>query len=164
MARPSSLTASIIALTGILTLALTGCSVGAITNLIEGKEDVFSIKVGDCFNDDTSDAEEINAVKMPKCTEEHDNEAYFIYEVTDTDFPFYSISSIQDEAEEGCYAEFESFIGASIDDTSLYYGYYYPSADSWRTGDREILCLAYDIYGPVSEPLGGKGADYPYEG
>ncbi|MCW4386600.1 septum formation family protein [Salinibacterium sp. SYSU T00001] len=156
------------ALAAATVIALTGCSIGAIsqsiTNAVEGKEDVFSIEVGDCFNDDTGAVEEISSVKMPECTEEHDNEAYYIYDVSDDDFPSYDAAAIEEDAEYGCFSQFEQFVGASVEETSLHYSYFYPSAASWEQGDREILCLAYDLDGPISEPLGGKGPNYPYEG
>src|SRR5690606_30195222 len=50
-------TLSTVAITVLAVLGLTGCSIGAITDLIQGKEDVFSISVGDCFNDDTAAVE-----------------------------------------------------------------------------------------------------------
>lgn len=156
------LTAAVIAITAIC--GLTACSVNAITDLIEGKQDVFSLKTGDCFNDEAAASEQIESVKMPACTEEHDNEVYGTYNLTDADFPSYDSAAILDDAEAGCGAQFEGFVGAPIDQTSLDYGYYYPSPESWENGDREILCLAYDLNGPISEPLRGKGPAYPYEG
>jgi hypothetical protein len=163
MTRRSVLAAA--GLAGILALSLTGCGVAnTVTNLVEGKEDVFTIEVGDCFNDDTSATEEIQAVEMPECTEEHDNEAYLVYDVSETDFPEYDDAGLQTAAEEGCFAEFESFVGAPFDSTNLSFSFYYPGAQGWQEGDREILCFAYDLAGPISESLVGKGPDYPYEG
>lgn len=158
----ASLTAT--ALAALLALGLTGCSIDAVTDIVEGKEDVFSLEVGDCFNDNQGTSDTVTSVKKPECTEEHDNEAYFVFDLSDDEFPEYDETAIGEAADEGCAAEFEEFIGGDYDTTSLDYAYYLPSSESWSTGDREILCLAYDLDGPVTGSLKGKAADYPYEG
>ncbi|WP_168220103.1 MULTISPECIES: septum formation family protein [unclassified Salinibacterium] len=157
-------TLPVLALSSLAVLGLTGCSIAAMTDLFQGKEDVFSIAVGDCFNDDTAAVEQVESVVMPKCTEPHDNEAYHLYDLASSTFPSYDEDAILEEAEMGCFTEFEGFVGSAIDETSLYFGYYYPSPESWDEGDRQVLCLAYDTNGPISEPLRGKGPTYPYSG
>ena len=147
-----------------LVATLAGCSsaISGITNAVEGKEDVFSIRVGDCFDNPSEEtAEEVESVKMPKCTEPHDNEAFFIYDVSDSDFPAYDQDAVIADAEEKCRPEYEQFVGVPEAETSIYFSYYFPSDESWEQGDREILCMVFDENGPVSESLEGKGAEYP---
>lgn len=54
------------------------------------------------------------------------------------------------------------FVGGAFEETSLDYASYFPTEESWADGDREILCIAYDTNGQISEPLAGKGPEYPY--
>lgn len=159
--RPSALAA--VVLVGALAAVLSGCTAAdQLSAMLRGERDVFSVGVGDCFDDATTgDVEEVVSVAMPDCTEPHDNEAYFLFTLTDAETLPYDHALITDNAEAGCLAEFETFVGIGIDQTSLYFGYLYPGEDSWAQGDREILCMAYDTEGPVSEPLAGKGAGYP---
>mgnify|MGYP003498022722 CR=1 FL=1 len=86
---------------------------------MEGKSDVFTLAVGDCFNDEAGEV--ITAVKVLKCTEPHDNELYYEYSLPNDFFgsESYSQDKIYTDAEEKCFPEFESFIGSSFDDTAL---------------------------------------------
>ncbi|TQL48575.1 putative regulator of septum formation [Homoserinimonas aerilata] len=154
--------AAVLAAAAILSLTLSGCSMmQQLSDITEGKEDVFSLTLGHCFDDGDLNADEVTSVKMPECTETHDNEVYHLYDVSDADFAEYDADALMSEADLSCLPEFEDFVGTSELDTSLYYSYFVPGADSWADGDREILCFAYDTNGPIDEPLGGKGADYP---
>jgi hypothetical protein len=163
----SSAVLSSAALGAALILTLSGCSlVGMATDALQGKTDVFSLSVGDCTNDEAMETTELSSVVNPPCDEPHDNEIYLAFEVDNTTYPAGSEYPGEEvmitEAENQCVPAFEEWVGASIEETSLHFGTYYPSAETWDTGDREVLCLAYDLNGPVTGSLEGKGADYPY--
>lgn len=80
-------------------ILLGGCS--TITNLIggdqavrdadtgqvteSGKADAFTIKVGDCFNDQSG--EQISDVPAVPCTDPHDNEVYYDLTMPAGDYP-----------------------------------------------------------------------------
>ncbi|WEO77389.1 septum formation family protein [Cryobacterium sp. SO2] len=136
-------------------LALSGCS--AITDLFPkeaardadtqeiseaGEADVFSLAVGDCFND--QDAEEIDSVQAIPCSEAHDYEAYFAFDVSaEETYPGDEV--ISQAAEDGCVAEFPTFVGMSYEESTLDFNYLSPTEGSWENGDHEILCI---VMGP----------------
>ena len=137
-------------------LTLSGCS--AITDLFPkeaardaetqeiseaGKADVFTLAVGDCFND--QDAEQIDSVQAIPCTDAHDYEAYFAFDVSD-DETYPGADAITTVAEERCMTEFETFYGKNYSEAApLDFNYLSPTEGSWEGGDHEILCL---IMGP----------------
>jgi hypothetical protein len=167
MPSRSSAVRSSSALAAALIVALAGCSlVGQATDALQGKSDVFSLTVGDCTNDEADETTELSAVAKPSCDEPHDNEIYLAFRFDSAEYPagaeFPGDEAVIAEAEKGCFATFEEWVGVASEETSLHYGSYFPSAQSWEEGDREILCLAYDLDGPVTGSLKGKGADYPY--
>ena len=136
-------------------LTLSGCS--AITDLladetvVEGEgdsQDIFTIEVGDCINDSLA-GESVTTVPTVDCAELHDSEAYKSIILDDEKFP--GDAAITTQAEDGCSAAFEDFIGLSYDESIINLNFYYPTAETWLTGDREILCLARDTDGEGTE-------------
>ncbi|WP_104164451.1 septum formation family protein [Cryobacterium sp. N22] len=103
-----------------------------------GEADVFSLTVGDCFND--QDADEVESVTAIPCADAHDYEAYFAFDVTE-DGAFPGDDALTQIAEDGCVAEFATFVGKSYEESTLLFNYLSPSEGSWDSGDREILCL-----------------------
>lgn len=159
-------TLAAVAATALLTAGLGGCSViNSITGdverdesgqVVEGNDsaDVFSIVVGDCLND-ASVAEEVNSLPIVPCTEPHDSEVYHAFDLTTAELP--TDVELETAILDGCYPEFETFIGLSYDDSMYYIGYYSPSVESWADGDREILCTVYDEAGQTTGSLEAIG-------
>lgn len=151
----SRLLARTIAVTTIATAALllSGCSLlNQITNTTQrnpsgtataanDNADVFSIKVGDCLNDASSSGTVTTAPIVP-CSRPHDSEAYKSIKLANGSFP--GETAVKSQADQGCAAAFPGFIGVSYDDSNLKISYYFPTSDSWKNGDREILCTVYD--------------------
>ena len=50
---------------------------------------------------------------------------------------------MQAQGDAFCADEFETFIGTPADQSELLATYMYPTEDSWKSGDREILCVVY---------------------
>lgn len=151
-----------------LVLALTGCSaiLNQVTDALQGKSDVFSLTVGDCVNDGDLEVTEVSSVVKPSCDELHDNEVYLAVELDGSKYPADAAYPGDDAtyslADQSCGEYFETWVGASVYDTSLYYFPFYPSDSSWAQGDREVVCLAYDTEGQVTGSLQGKGPEFPY--
>ncbi|KQO11876.1 hypothetical protein ASF06_04460 [Agreia sp. Leaf244] len=135
--------------------ALTGCSViDSVTPKDEavrddetsevteaGQADVFTVAVGDCFNDVSS--EEISEVPVVPCDQPHDFEAYSAFDLAGDDFP--GDDAVTQQAGDGCTPAFAEFNGVGYDDSTLYLGYLLPTEDSWtEQGDREVLCYIYE--------------------
>ncbi|MBW4031909.1 MAG: hypothetical protein HIU88_04505 [Acidobacteria bacterium] len=140
-----------VTLTVVAAMALSGCSMLAqlgtgrnasgTPTAVNSKADVFSLKVGDCLNDAAATGTVTTAPIVP-CNMPHDSEAYFAITMTGTAFP--GDQAVKDQASQGCATAFPAFIGISYNDSSLSISYYFPTAESWANGDRQILCTVYD--------------------
>jgi len=112
--------------------------------IIEGtgdQTDIFDIAIGDCLNDGVFEGE-ANSVPVVDCSELHESEAYSSFLLSGTSYP--GQEDIETSADDGCYEAFEEFVGIPWDDSTLDYSYYFPTKGTWRTGDREILCLVHE--------------------
>lgn len=141
----------------VVTLGLAGCTLGATPRNTAGQVttsasvDAFQIRVGDC----TGKLAEgnISNLEIVPCADSHYYEAYSRTDLEDGDFP--GETSVTKAADKFCTAEFKKFVGVSTDDSKYDMFYLYPTAESWRTGDREILCLAGSDDGKVKGSLKG---------
>ncbi|MBF4562638.1 septum formation family protein [Microbacterium sp. VKM Ac-2870] len=130
--------------------AVRDADTGQVTE--SGKADAFTIKIGDCFNDQS--ASTITDVPAVPCSDPHDNEVY--HEVTMPDGEFPGDSAITDAAEKGCGEAFASFIGIPAENSTLSFSYLTPTRDGWEgANDRLISCIAYDPAGKVTGTLAG---------
>lgn len=160
MAISRSLTRRLPALlaVAILVTGLAGCS-GSATRDDDSQEvteagtaDVFSLRLGDCFNDTTD--EEISDVPAVPCAEPHDNEVYHSFLMPDGEFP--GQAAIDAAVEETCLNEFESFVGMAYDVSTLDIFPLTPTEQGWdELADREIICTVYDPAGQTSGSLKG---------
>ena len=134
---------------GAASLALAGCSLlgnvtgggttGGDTGTDQG-DDVFSIEVGDCLND-ADVTGEVSAVPIVDCAEPHDSEAFYAEDLADGDYP--GEDEVNSQADGICSQPFIDFVGKSYDESAYDYTWYSPTTESWDSGDREILCVAY---------------------
>lgn len=147
---------------GAASLALAGCSLlgnitgGGTTDTGDGTTgtdvDVFTIAVGDCLNDGGVDGE-VTTVETIDCAQPHDSEAYASILMDDGEFPGDDV--VEAFAIEQCTTAFDSFVGLAYAESTLSFSYYYPTTESWASGDREILCLLVDPAGKVEGSLEG---------
>lgn len=166
--RPFARTVAIGAAALTLALALSGCSAinvfggageperDADTQEITsaGQADVFSIKVGDCFDETMS--ETVAEVPVVPCGDPHDQEVYSEFSLPDGDWP--GDDQVGELTVERCDADFREFVGVSWDDSALDWYPFTPTEDGWnRIGDRLVQCVIYDPAGPVTGSLKGAG-------
>ena len=136
-------------------LALTGCSVidsiapkeqavrdDKTSEVTEaGQADVFTVSVGDCFNDVSE--QEISEVPAVPCDQPHDYEAYHAFDIAGDEFP--GDEAVTSQADDGCSAAFTDFNGLSYDESTLYLGYLQPTEESWTgQNDHEVVCYIYE--------------------
>ena len=74
---------------------------------------VFSLSVGDCFNDPDAFTE-VSDVEIVECGEPHDNEVYAVYDIPGDQFP--GRTAVQDNAGENCVARFDAYVGREFDE------------------------------------------------
>jgi hypothetical protein len=106
--------------------------------------DAAQVVVGDCFDDpvsDTDDWVEIDDVRLVRCDEPHDLEAFHSFDLPDGDLP--SEAALDEKAGEVCIPAFEEFVGRTYEDSELDLSYLTPTEESWAEGDRRVLCSAY---------------------
>lgn len=127
------------------------------------KGNVFSLEVGDCFNDPvsaTSAGYEVADVPVVGCSESHDNEVYAIanYPASD-DAPYPGGHTLDDFAETICNDTFYSYVGTSPEVSSLRMSYIRPTREGWESHrDREVTCLLYHRFGTkLNSSMKGSG-------
>lgn len=121
---------------------------GAIVS--EGNIDAFAIKLGDCFNDNSSlasdEASEVSSIPGVPCSEPHDYEVFAVYDVDQSEYP--GTEAMSNLAHEGCVARFDEFVGYDYESSALDVTTLYPTAQSWSIqGDREVICAIFDMSG-----------------
>ena len=168
MPTPSRLSRRFLAVGAATALAasLSGCSL--INSIIDkpvtrdaeteevvegGTSSVFSIKVGDCINDDST-SEEVFEVEAVPCAEPHDLEAFHEFSLDGSEYP--GDDEVAQQADTGCYDQFTTFVGLSYEDSTLEYAPYTPTEASWtEDGDRLVSCMIGDPEGRTTGSLAG---------
>jgi hypothetical protein len=118
----------------------SGAIVGA------GDVDAFEIRLGDCFNDESSGSMnvEITNVNGVPCSEPHDNEVFALVNLREDKFP--GEEAIERMAFEVCLEKFETFVGRDYESSSLDIFPIYPTREGWNElNDREVVCALYDL-------------------
>lgn len=124
-----------------------------------GDTDVFSIAIGDCFNDegDVGEETEINSLPTVPCSEPHDNEVYAEYTFPEEDFPGDEV--VVATASEQCIALWKDFVGIAYESSTLEVYPIYPTQTSWEQADDRLVTCA--IYDPAKQVTGSlEGAAY----
>jgi hypothetical protein len=125
---------------------------GAITNadrdgsgaiVGEGTIDAFSMRVGDCFDNSSSNGDEVSDLPGVPCSQPHDYETYAVFDVSISSYP--SEESMSELAYESCLNRFDTFVGTDYESSILEIVTLYPTTESWQQDDREIVCALYDI-------------------
>jgi hypothetical protein len=109
----------------------------------EGNVDAFQVQVGDCFNDSDAFSDEISSLPGVPCAEPHDNEAFAVFDVDITEYP--DDETMAQLAHESCVNRFDAFVGRDYESSSLDVISMYPTVESWRQNDREVVCAVYDM-------------------
>ena len=115
---------------------------GAIVD--EGTLDAFHVQVGDCFNDTSSNDDEITSVPGVPCSDPHDNETFAVFDLGIDSF-LEEEDAMYELAYSSCKEHFESFVGNDYESSTLEITTMYPSAQSWQENDREVVCAIYDM-------------------
>ncbi|WP_344271810.1 DUF4190 domain-containing protein [Actinomadura napierensis] len=109
------------------------------------KIDAYKMKVGDCINDPVSSGGpsappvEVDSVKKVPCTGPHDGEVLAVFNLTQTVMP--DDQRMSDLASAGCKLRIQRRLDRDPAAAHLARSFYYPTADSWRDGDRAVTCL-----------------------
>ena len=103
---------------------------------------MFSLKVGDCYNGPLTNTEEfIEAadVELVSCDDPHKNEVYAVFELPDSSWK--GDDYVWEQAEIGCVASFEAFVGIEYELSTLWADIIHPIEKSWKEkDDRKVTC------------------------
>lgn len=129
-----------------------------------GKQDVFTIKVGDCVNVPNGDT--VSDLKVIPCDTEHDAELYYEHEITQDDLGAVDIEdgypgedAVHEVAARACESRFTEYVGVDYETSALDYDWFYPTEDGWDAiNDRTIQCFLFDgESGKLTGALAGSG-------
>jgi hypothetical protein len=103
---------------------------------------VRDLKVGDCFDVPTGTSV-LKDVQHHPCSDAHGAEMIFIGGVTGDSGTFPGVPAFQKYALDNCRPAYGLYSGRAADTDQVYkIVVLYPTADSWKTGDRAVNCFA----------------------
>ncbi len=122
--------------------------------------DVLDLAVGDCLQDPLQGQSEgeVNTVQAVICDEPHDTEVYALFDLPgDDSAPYPGDDSVDIDAENGCVARFEEYVGSAYETSALFVSTISPREATWATGDREVVCLVYNPEEQLTGSVQGSG-------
>lgn len=124
-----------------------------------GELSIHELVVGDCFDNPGGmgpDGMEITEIAAVPCASLHDNEVYYVSELTDASSVAYpGDDAVFERIGSECFARFEAFVGAPYETSDIDFTVVTPTEASWSDGDRNYMCAVYDLGGPVTGSLAG---------
>lgn len=115
----------------------TGAIVG------EGNIDAFSLRVGDCFDNASGSGDEVTDLPGVPCAEPHDYETFAVFDVSLDSYP--AEEAMSQLAYDRCVDRFDAFVGLDYESSVLEIVTLYPTTESWKQNDREVVCALYDL-------------------
>ena len=99
------------------------------------------LQVGDCF-DEPAQTAEIQEVQRRPCQDSHDAEVFSVLNHPAGQGDPYPISlTLERFIDEQCLPAFGSYTGTAFESQNeLTVGWFYPTFESWGSGDREVTC------------------------
>lgn len=127
----------------LLPLIVIGGFLGAVLWFTKDAQNADDLAIGICFDVPTQSS--VSTVTKHPCTEAHDAEVFHNVEYPNQDS--YPISlTFRSFASDACTPAFATYVGQAFEDNpDLDVGFFYPSSDSWGSGDRTVTCYAYRI-------------------
>jgi Domain of unknown function (DUF4190)/Septum formation len=119
-----------------------------------GQVSIFSLKVGQCFQNPTASQAALGVTDVPvvACTTAHNAQVFAQFDATNaTSYP--GTAALVKEAQQGCQAR----VGANLDRTkitnSMSLRFLYPLPGAWGNGRRLISCLVVDKTKDITSSL-----------
>jgi hypothetical protein len=119
--------------------------------------EVFSLEVGECFQDVAAGETEVENVETVDCDEPHDNEVFHTFELEGDEFPDDAtlLGAIEDECLDPV---FEDYFGAPYETSEIEVLPITPTPESWeQADDREVVCAGFIPEEQVEGSLQGSG-------
>lgn len=123
----------------LLAFVLLVSSVGACVT-----QSVFRLDVGTCYDNPPSGETEVGTIPVVDCSEAHDNEVYYVFDLPDGNYP--GSTAIREVAADRCLEAFEPFVGIAYADSTLDVAWFVPTPGSWDgRRDREVACSVFAV-------------------
>jgi hypothetical protein len=118
---------------------------------------VFTLSVGDCFQDDAAGETEVTDVETVDCDEPHDNEVFHTFELEGEELP--DEDELFAVIERECIDDnFEDYFGAPYETSEIEVFPITPTQQSWdEADDREVVCAGFVPDERVEGSLQGSG-------
>ena len=111
---------------------------GMIWNLIDGREPIQDVAVGDCFI--AGEAEEIQQVPIVDCTRKHDSELFAKVDMVGMGSTYPGDEVMFEWLFERCLEEFPAYVGEPYESSEYWIDMFIPLEDGWGDGDTTGLC------------------------
>jgi hypothetical protein len=122
--------------------SLTAGSDAASASVASTDKSSFDLAVGDCF--DTEDLSALSRVTVVDCAGSHTYEVFGVTSVpagASASFP--GTDALNAAADAACRPDFAAYVGVDFNDSTWFGTFLKPSASTWATGDREIVCVLH---------------------
>jgi hypothetical protein len=130
---------------GVRILIIAIIAVGALVLRDRLSGNAGDLKVGDCF-DEPAGATQVEDVQHHPCTEAHTSEVVFVGDVPGDSKTYPALTAFDDYGVANCSPAFTLYTGRDFSsETELTMGYFYPLAEGWGKGDREMTCYAIRV-------------------
>lgn len=159
--------------TALLAVLIT---LGAMGKLDDGNTGIYDVKAGQCFNtvdgelSDTvgpptlDDKKATSSVDVVDCADEHEAEAYDVYQIqAGRDDPYPGLEKVGADAEVTCRKYVGTYLDGKVPASGLHIYFLVPPARDWANNHRQVLCFFGfpdgKVTGTMKQRLGGGGSD-----
>jgi hypothetical protein len=122
-----------------------------------GQVDVFSLQVGDCFQNPPAiqTALGVTSVTAVPCTTPHNAQIFAQLNATDPAYP--GSQALLDETAHGCQAREAASLDKSKITNTMTLHFLFPEPDSWTNGRRTLTCFVLDSTQDLTSSLLSTG-------
>ena len=125
-------------LSSVVVWAIVGGVVSSVT-VRTGTTVAADLTVRDCLKGMPDSSQPVATVETVPCGESHAGEVFAVLNMPGGDFP--GEAAIEAYAD-NCGPAFVSYSPKTTTDDSIQLSVLYPTADSWKQGDRALICIA----------------------
>jgi hypothetical protein len=125
---------------GILLRANRSSATGQISK--SGNVSIFSLRVGDCFQNPTGGQLSVTNVTAVPCTTAHNAQAFAAFNAADASYP--GNTSLLREASQGCRSRVSGNLDRAKLTSTMSLHFLFPEQQSWADGHRRVTCLIVD--------------------
>jgi hypothetical protein len=112
---------------------------------------VFSLAVGDCFNNPAGSSTVTTVTAIP-CSQPHNAQIYAKFNLSGSDLSYPGTSTVTKLAAKGCNARTDS-VNKSAAPSSMTIRLLFPEQDAWLNGRRTVSCMIVNPTADITSSL-----------